>query len=194
MTVPAYLLLLLNFGFIGLLPRIFFRHDGRLTLMWWVTALPLFLIPISVTLLFIGVVEPVVAYSTTAGHWLQVTFVPFAVSSIALIGLTIGSNRVPLSLWHQEDDAPGHIVTWGAYRRIRHPFYCAFLLAAAGAVVLAPHPLTLLGFIYSVFVLNHTAAREEKRLAESEFGAEYQDYMRHTGRFLPSMRRWRDRD
>ena len=38
---PAVLVLfLVNFLFVGILPVIFFKRDGRLNLMWWLTAAP----------------------------------------------------------------------------------------------------------------------------------------------------------
>jgi protein-S-isoprenylcysteine O-methyltransferase Ste14 len=113
--------------------------------------------------------------------------VPFSVTSIALIFLTVGTHRVPLALWHQKDDAPHHIVTYGPYRRIRHPFYASFLLALFGALVFSPQLGTLFTFVYALVMLNLTAGKEEKRLMNSEFGAEYQRYLRQTGRFFPKL-------
>ena len=40
MIRPALPLILLNLLYIGLLPRIFFRKNGRFNLMWWATAAP----------------------------------------------------------------------------------------------------------------------------------------------------------
>ena len=67
---------------------------------------------------------------------LEVASVAFAVASIALIAFTLGTHRVPGSLWHQKENLPEHLVTYGAYRRIRHPFYSAYIL----------HPCTPRGF------------------------------------------------
>jgi protein-S-isoprenylcysteine O-methyltransferase Ste14 len=39
--------------------------------------------------------------------------------------------------------------------------------------------------------LDHTAAREEKRLTGSRFGAEYRAYCPHVGPFSPRLRRVR---
>lgn len=187
MSADSLLLLCLNFLFIGALPRIFFRK-GSLTLMWWATALPLFAAPLTAIGVFVGVV-PRIPDAIPATPWLTLPAVILNAGSIALIGLTIGSNRIPLALWHQSDDAPRQIVTFGAYKRIRHPFYTAFLLALLAALLHAPHVLTLFTFLYGLIVLNGTAAREEKRLAASELGSEYQSYMRTTGRFLPRLGR-----
>lgn len=187
MSREALLLLCLNFLLIALLPRIFFRKGGRLSLQWWLTALPLFLAPVTAILVFAHQLNPPGISDPARGAMAMVSVLLNA-ASIALIGLTIGTNRVPLSLWHQQDDAPRNIVTFGAYRLIRHPFYSSFLLAVLSGVFLAPHALTLLALVYAVVALHVTAAGEEKRLSASEFGEEYRAYLRRTGRFFPRLR------
>jgi protein-S-isoprenylcysteine O-methyltransferase Ste14 len=85
------------------------------------------------------------------------------------------------------DDPPGHIVTWGAYAHIRHPFYASFLLTLIGSLLLAPNWGTLIAWFGGLLMLNATAAREERRLSQSEFGEEYCRYLERTGRFLPNL-------
>jgi len=184
MTREALLLLCLNFSFIGLLPRIFFRKGGRLHLMWWLTALPLFAAPVVAILTFRGIL-----HALLVNEYLQLAGVTLNAISIALIALTIGTNRVPLALWHQQHDAPQNIVTFGAYRHIRHPFYASFLLAVLAAVLEAPHVITFVVALYAFVILNLTAAGEEKRLSASDFGEEYRQYISRTGRFVPRWKR-----
>jgi len=112
--------------------------------------------------------------------------VPFGLASIALISFTSGTHRTRLALWHQKD-APESIVTYGAYRYVRHPFYTAFLLALFGGLVFCPHAGTLFAFVSGFLILNFTAAREEKFLSESQFSREYREYLERTGRFLPRL-------
>ena len=183
MNAAVLVLLLLTFGVIGLLPRVFFRRDGRLGVRWWLTALPFFACPVLLVVAYLAHADPLVPRTWRAA--LDVASVPLAAGSIALVFLTLGTHRVPLALWHQDDDAPAHLVTYGPYRRIRHPFYTSFLLAFAAAVAYFPHWGTLLGLAYAVVALNLTAGREERRLAASEFGEEYRRYLDRTGRFLP---------
>lgn len=109
------------------------------------------------------------------------------VLACCLISFTVGTHRIPLSLWHQENDAPKQIVTWGAYKRIRHPFYTSFITALVGALIAAPNALTLASLIYGIGILNMTAAKEEKKLSSSQFGQEYIDYIKVTGRFFPKI-------
>jgi protein-S-isoprenylcysteine O-methyltransferase Ste14 len=181
-------LCLANLACIGALPFVFFRRDGRLHAKWWLTAAPFFLCAAFLVAAATRLVKPA-GYGTATGQILAGLAVPLCVGSIALIFLTMGVHRVPLALWHQDDDAPRHIVTYGPYRRVRHPFYAAFLLALVGAAVYAPHPLSLALVLYGYLALNHAAAREESRLRGSQLGPEYERYMRRTGRFLPAVGR-----
>ena len=186
MSAGVLVLHLLAFILIGLLPVVFFARGG-FTWRWWLTGAPFFVCALVLAGVLAGVVEPAHA----SGRWrllLDSVSVVLAAGSIALVAFTLGTHRIPIALWHQEHDAPRQIVSWGAYARIRHPFYAAFLLALLGALVVAPHGFTLLTLVYGLVVLNLTAAREERRLLGSEFGHEYRDYMRRTGRFVP---RWR---
>jgi protein-S-isoprenylcysteine O-methyltransferase Ste14 len=183
----AVLLLLLNFVFIGALPRLFFRSDGSFNIRWWLTALPFFLCPVYIAVALAIGWRPFA--SGALGTGLTLTGVALNTASTALIFMTLGTHRIPLALWHQDNDTPRHIVTYGAYRRIRHPFYSAFLLAFLAGFAAFPHWGTLLFAGYGFAVLNATAAREEQRLSGSEFGAEYRAYAGHTGRFLPRLGR-----
>jgi protein-S-isoprenylcysteine O-methyltransferase Ste14 len=183
MNKAVFLLYLINLVLIGLLPKVFFRKDGRFNLMWWVTALPFFLCALFLLLAMAGYIPAFVLDGWREA--LEIISVPPGVASIALIFYTLGTHRIPIALWHQENDAPAHIVTYGAYRRIRHPFYASFILGLLGAFIFFPHPGTLYTFLHGLVVLNITAAKEEKRLSASEFGAEYKQYIQRTGRFLP---------
>lgn len=185
MNEAVLLLYLLNFIFVGLLPKIFFKKDGRFNLMWWLTAAPFLICTLSLIASYAGYISPVIP--PTWIRWLEVASVPVSAASIGLLFFTLGTHRIPIALWHQNNDAPKSIVTYGAYKRIRHPFYASFLLVFVGAFIFCPHWITFLTLVYGFLILSFTAAREERRLSASEFGAEYQDYMRRTGRFLPKL-------
>jgi protein-S-isoprenylcysteine O-methyltransferase Ste14 len=184
---PALMLLaLLDLAFVALLPKIFFR-SGQFNLRWLMTAAP-FIVDIAVlALALLGVTRVQLELQPSARLAAELCAVPLCAGSIALIALTIGVHRVPLALWHQDDDAPRSIVTWGPYKHVRHPFYLSFLLGLLGTLLAFPHVVTLAGLAYSLVALNLTAAREERRLASSEFGAEYRAYLQRTGRFLPRL-------
>jgi len=183
MREPVLLLIVLNFALIGLLPRIFFRRDGSLNARWWATALPFGVAPLFLIAAYAADLAPL-----TPRSWLAATAlaaVVLSVASIALTCLTVGTHRIPVALWHQDCDQPEHIVTYGAYRWIRHPFYASFILAFMATVVFLPHWVTLGSLAYAWVALNLTARREERRLAGSAFGSQYRHYLGGTGRFFP---------
>lgn len=179
--IPNTLLLLLlcNFVAIGLLPLLFFKRDGNYNLQWLLTAAPFFVAPLALLLGRMEVLMPIFVYGT------QLFAVPLAVLSISLMAMTVGSHRIPLALWHQENDAPQELVTWGPYAVIRHPFYTSFMLALLAAAIAFPHPVTLICLVYGIVWLTMTAVREERRLSLSAFGAEYIQYISNSGRFFP---------
>lgn len=185
----VYLLLgALNLALIGLLPVIFFDARGRKNAMWWATATPFIAAGAVLGLCYSGIWQPWYL-SMSGGAVLNETIAaPFACASIALIAYTIGTHRVPLALWHQDNDAPQNIVTYGAYKYVRHPFYSAFLLALIGTLIACPHPGTLVCLAYTALMLRYTAGKEEHKLSNSEFGDEYRSYLARTGRFLPRLR------
>jgi protein-S-isoprenylcysteine O-methyltransferase Ste14 len=187
MNRASLIIVILDFLIIGALPVFFFRRDGKLNLMWWLTGGPFFVCPLFLLGVQTGVISTSSRFAALLGPYQDLLPIPFSVASIAFIFLTLGTHRIPIALWHQSDDAPHHIVTYGAYRFVRHPFYSSFLLAFAAACLLLPHPVILAFALYVFIVLNLTAAREERRLQASEFGGEYQTYMVKTGRFFP---RW----
>jgi protein-S-isoprenylcysteine O-methyltransferase Ste14 len=182
MNGPVVVLALVVLAVIGALPRIFFRR-GRLNLAWWLTAVPFFAAAATVAAALAGRVAPAVPATPLSEAFATILLG----ASLLMIGLTLGSHRTAVSLWHQDDDAPDGLVTHGAYARIRHPFYSAFLLGLIGCVAALPHPLTLAALLYAVVRLDRTAAREERRLLDSTFGAGYASYLARTGRFLPRL-------
>lgn len=175
------------FAFIGLLPKIFFRKDGKYNLMWLVTAAPYFVSAAAVILSFLGINPLLVDLEGAVSVLAQSLGVLLSLAAFGLMGLTLGTHRIPLALWHQNNDAPRNIVTWGAYRYIRHPFYSSFLLTLIGAILIAPSIVTIACFVYGILMMNHTAKGEEARLSQSAFGAEYQAYVKKTGRFIPGL-------
>lgn len=183
MTDPALLLVVLTFVLIAVTPRIFFRRDGELNLRWWSLAAPVGVAPVLLVGAELAGLAPHVPQDWLTGT--RLAAVVLAAAAIALVSLTLGTHRIPIALWHQSDDAPRHLVTWGAYRRVRHPFYSSYLLAFLAAVAVFPHLVTLALLTYMAVQLNAVAAKEERKLAASEFGAEYTAYTHRTGRFLP---------
>lgn len=188
------LLILVNFGFIALLPRKFFKQNAKLNKDFWLTAAPMFACPAFLALAFYDILPPLVAQDSPLGIWLLMLAVCISTISILLLGMSIGTHRVPLHMFHdQADHRPSHLVTYGPYRHIRHPIYSSYLMALFAAMLFCPQAGTIACFIYGWTVLGKTAIKEEKKLCQSdELGLEYTDYMKVTGRFLPPLSALRD--
>jgi len=180
--VNALLLLgILNLAVIGLLPRVFFRR-GRLTTGWWLTALPFLVAGAALLGGIMGIVRPWIGALPALR---EAGAAALHAASLLWIGYTLGTHARPLSLWHQPEDRPDHLVTRGAYARVRHPFYLGFLLALLGCVLALPHPVTGAALLYAVVRLERTAAREERAFLGSPLADEYAEYRRRTGRLVP---------
>ncbi len=84
------------------------------------------------------------------------------------------------------DDAPPHsLVTFGPYRRIRHPFYASYLLFWAGWAIATWSGWALLP-VAAMAVLYTVAARfEENLLGRTDMGPAYQQYRAQAGLFWP---------
>jgi len=80
------------------------------------------------------------------------------------------------------------LVTTGIYRFIRHPMYSSFLLLAVAQFMLLPNWFAGTTGLIGTGLLYAFRVRQEERMMVERFGAEYRDYMAHTGRLVPRFR------
>lgn len=106
-------------------------------------------------------------------------------AAFGLFWWAIAANRrAPLTLAFTED-APSHLVTWGPYAFIRHPFYASYLAAwLAGALAAHASPLLLSALVMGC-LYTQAAVREEDKFARSPLAGRYAAYRRETGVFVP---------
>ena len=183
MELSLLALAVVNFAYVCLLPFIFFKGDGTWNVMWCLTALPYVVFPCLLIAGYLGQIETM--FTVPGGIYTTCIVVLMMCFSIGLISMTVGGHRVPLSLWHQNNDAPASIVTYGAYKKVRHPFYTSFIICLTAGWIIFPHVATIAVAIYGYAILTATAMKEEKKLSASEFGEDYKAYMKTTGRFFP---------
>jgi protein-S-isoprenylcysteine O-methyltransferase Ste14 len=123
---------------------------------------------------------PLPSWAQWAGLILGITSIPL----IAWVQIALGSNFSTTLLVRQEHT----LVTQGPYRWIRHPMYTVLFAHLTTLLLLSANwfigGVPLLAFILIVA----TRLKNEERVMAEKFGPAYQDYMQHTGRFLP---RWR---
>jgi protein-S-isoprenylcysteine O-methyltransferase Ste14 len=91
----------------------------------------------------------------------------------------LGENLTPFPKPRSE----GRLVRSGIYSRVRHPLYTSVFLAALGwALLWQSWPALLVALSLAPFF--EAKARREETWLREQF-AEYDDYTRHTHRFLP---------
>lgn len=82
-------------------------------------------------------------------------------------------------------DVPQHLIVSGPYRWVRHPFYTAYMLAWLAGVVVTHQPWLLLSLLLMSSLYIRAAYLEERKFEASSLAAEFAEYRRRTGMFLP---------
>jgi protein-S-isoprenylcysteine O-methyltransferase Ste14 len=131
--------------------------------------------------------------SHDAGHLLEMMFGwqanphfgPFHLLSALFIG---GGFWLLSSAWSvlYAAQRSGTLAQTGAYARIRHPQYVAFVLVMFGFLLQWPTVLTLLMFPILVAMYVRLALAEERESAGA-FGDQWESYARRTPRFVPKL-------
>ncbi len=81
------------------------------------------------------------------------------------------------------EQAQTHLVTDGIYTYSRNPAFLGFDGMYAGVLLLYFNPLTLVLTAFAVVML-HCQILEEEKFLSAAFGKEYDDYCKHTARYM----------
>jgi protein-S-isoprenylcysteine O-methyltransferase Ste14 len=90
-----------------------------------------------------------------------------------------------IALELQEDHK---LITSGPYSRVRHPMYLGIFIYTAGLILIASDLLVFIFFAFSIWV-NYRRIPSEEQMMIEQFGDEYREYMKRTGRLLPQFHR-----
>lgn len=117
--------------------------------------------------------------------WLRWAGVAICVTTLALLAWTLrdlGRNLTDTVVTRQA----ATLVTHGAYRWVRHPFYaCMALMILGNALMAANWFMLAAGAVVLSLIVARTKTEEEKLVAR--FGDAYRSYMKRTGRFVPRL-------
>ncbi len=95
---------------------------------------------------------------------------------------TLGKNLTDTVVTRRDHE----LVTTGPYRFVRHPFYCAFILAVLANSTVAVNWFILLTGGSAWLVIVFRSKKEEANLI-ARFGDDYRGYMERTRRFFPRL-------
>lgn len=120
------------------------------------------------------------------GEWVQ--WIGIVVATIPLFYLIWVhrhlDNQWSIALEIQEDHK---LITTGPYRRVRHPMYLGIFVYTIGLCLISLDILVSLFFVFSIWV-NYNRIPSEEQMMIDQFGDEYLEYMKTSGRLIPSFR------
>ena len=149
---------------------------GIPALMWWVAGMPAWA-DLPVGRLYLSVLVAL------AGLALSVWSIIYMKS--------VGKGNPFDAMGHEVAPRTRHLMTEGPYKMSRNPMLSGTYLYYIGVLIALWNGWALLVFAVVVTVMMLQVRSEEKRL-EADFGQEYLDYKKRTGRFIPllSTKKW----
>ena len=128
--------------------------------------------------------------------WMRWFAVPFPIW-LRWIGVGLGIVSLPLLIWAQQTlgkhwstnlqlREQHTLVTSGPYRWVRHPMYTALFTFFIASSLISANWLFILLTMVAIIGLYTRIGKEEIMMIE-QFGDEYRDYMKRTGRILPRL-------
>jgi protein-S-isoprenylcysteine O-methyltransferase Ste14 len=123
-----------------------------------------------------------------APAWLVTVGLAGFVASLALFHWAGFSIRAREFSYIFSTDVPQFLHTRGPYSYVRNPFYSSYMLAFVSAALIHPGVVTIAIAVAMVFYFDMAARFEERKFEGSPLRAQYAEYKRRTGRFLP--KRW----
>ena len=139
------------------------------TLMWWVSGMPN-LCSVPVWRLVVALVLAVLGLSLNV--W-------------SIVYMRSKGDGNPMDAFgHEVAPRTKHLMTDGPYRPSRNPMLTGSFIYFAGVCVLLWAWPALLVFVGFIVIMMIQVLSEEKRLRK-DFGGEYEDYCKRTGRFWP---------
>jgi len=83
------------------------------------------------------------------------------------------------------------LITTGPYKSVRHPMYLGIFLYTIGMILISSDLLVFLFFGFSIWV-NYQRIPSEEQMMIEEFGDDYREYMKQTGKLFPPIRKTQD--
>ena len=105
--------------------------------------------------------------------------------SISLFAATCRANRQRRLSVAYSEDTPSHVVSWGPYRYVRHPYYASYCLTWIAGPAACGSGWLLATFLLMLGLYVRAARFEERKFRRSSQGRAYEEYRRATPMMIP---------
>ena len=144
----------------------------------------------------VGMIVPLVYISTSIldfadfslPEWMRWIGVLLFAAAAVMLWMThrdLGRNWTP-TLGIREKHT---LITEGIFKHIRHPMYAAHLLWAIAQPLILTNWIAGFSFLIPQILQYLLRIDNEEQMMLDQFGAQYQEYMESTGRFLPRLKK-----
>jgi protein-S-isoprenylcysteine O-methyltransferase Ste14 len=131
--------------------------------------------------------------------WFAWTQMPSYPETVRWVGGLVALANIPLLAWIHRTLGKQYsaclrikeshsLITVGPYARVRHPMYTVLNGFSLG-ISLATANFLIICFAILLIILCPFIARKEEQMMLQEFGDEYREYMKRSGRFFPKISR-----
>ena len=118
----------------------------------------------------------------------QIAGIALELLSVWLFVAAIMASRQAKLRFAFDPAHPHGLVDTGPYRLVRHPFYVSYLLFWTGWTIATWWPLAVIVPVVFLWLYVRAAQMEERNFAASPLSANYADYSRRVGFFVPRLR------
>jgi protein-S-isoprenylcysteine O-methyltransferase Ste14 len=115
-------------------------------------------------------------------HWVGTGLMIISLPLVVWVHGTLGRHYS----YALETKTEQKLVTSGPYSRVRHPLYSAHNLKNLGLILLTGN-IPLIFFAIFGVPLTYVRIKDEERMMVEQFGSEYEEYMKRTGRIFPKL-------
>ena len=131
--------------------------------------------------------------------WFAWTQMPSYPETVRWVGGLVALANIPLLAWIHRTLGKQYspclrikeshsLITVGPYARVRHPMYTVLNGFSLG-ISLVTANLLIICFAILLIILFPFIVRKEEQMMLQEFGDEYREYMKRSGRFFPKISR-----
>jgi protein-S-isoprenylcysteine O-methyltransferase Ste14 len=156
---------------------------GRaLRILWYPTVLLWIVVPFVVAFAHPGTWMLRALWYLPALRWLAVIVAVTALAATMICWKRMGKS------WRMgiDPNEKTQLIVTGPYAYVRHPIYALQSLLLIASFVAVPSVLMFMVMLIGMILLQWEARREEKYLVRVH-GAQYEDYLGRSGRFIPKL-------